>query len=118
MMDKAKANLEAAFPQYKSQSERDWATYGAMILAAELGARSNQQLYEPMTFNLPGNKFTPDWLHILEDGRVVIVEVKRNKHLQSYRDSRAKLRLSAATHPWFTWIMAFGEGMDWTLEEI
>ncbi len=100
------ANIEALIPQYKSKAEEDYAIFGAAIIHQELGKVVELTMYEPMAFYIPGGRYRPDFMHILEGGKIVFVEVKKNKKLKSYRDSRAKLRAAAVVFPFFTWVMS------------
>ena len=113
---KAKANIPAEHPAYKSQSERDWSVFGDMILGDEGFVGVAVQLYEPLTFHILGGRYKPDFMHILDAGEVIFVEVKGSKRQKNYRDSRSKWRAAAALHPWFTWVMATGKGESWVVE--
>lgn len=93
-------------PEYRSQTEQQYANLGPAIIADELGKAVVLTMYEPVAFYVPGSRYRPDFLHLMEDGEVVLVEVKKNRKLKSYRDSRAKLRASAETFPFFTWAMS------------
>ena len=114
------------FPAYKSEAEAAWAGYGDVILQSELGQHTAVMLYEPMSFRLLGETYKPDFMHLLEDGRVVFVEVKgvfigakgKKIYMKSYRDARSKLRAAAEMHPWFTWIEARQEHGGWIVEII
>ena len=114
----AVADVAAMFPAYKSKDEAAWAGEGMTVLLGELHSHTAVQLYEPVTFNLPGNRYTPDFQHLLEDGRIVYVEIKGSKHQKGYRDARSKLRAAAELHPWFTWIEARQERGSWIVEVI
>lgn len=57
--------------------------------------------YEWMSFKLPGGSYTPDFLYLLADGRLVFVECKGSKNQANYRDARSKLRAAATLNPWF-----------------
>jgi hypothetical protein len=108
------ANIEALIPAYRSRAEEDYAAIGHVLIADEFRQKVMLTMYEPMAFYIPGGRYRPDFMHILEDGSVVFVEVKKNKHLKSYRDSRAKLRAAAVVFPFFTWVMS----LDLVLEAI
>lgn len=97
---------------YKSQAEAEFAQVGAALLYNHFGARVLKMAYEPMTFNLPGNRYTPDWLVVLEDGRLVFVEIKASRRQKNYRDARSKLRLAAATWPEFVWCEVRGAEIE------
>jgi hypothetical protein len=47
----------------------------------------------------------------------VIVEVKAGRHLRSYRDARARLKVCAGFFPYFTYILADRE-KGWAVELI
>lgn len=110
----AKADLDALIPKYKSNAEREWASLGNAILQDHFDTPVAYQHYEPVRFAIPGGKYTPDFLHVLEDGRIVFVEVKGSKKQRGYRSSRQKLRAAAEMYPFFTWVQAIGG----TVEEI
>lgn len=115
---KAKAVFALAGIQYKSKSEEDWAKIGKAMMEDDLRKPVVLWAYEPVTFNLPGNKYTPDFWYLMNDGTLVFVEVKGSRRQKNYRDSRSKLRMASKIHPYFMWYMATGKGMDWTLEKI
>ena len=110
------ANMTHAFPEYKSQVEQDWATFGPMLLYAEYNERVQVMHYEPVTFNLPGGKYTPDFMAILQSGWVVFVECKGSRKQKNYRDARSKLRAAKALHPWFEFVEAVGKGENWEID--
>ena len=100
------AIVENLTPRYKSKTEEAYALVGAILVMEEFAYDVVLTMNEPMTFRIPGGKYTPDFMHILESGKIVFVEVKKNKHLKSYRDSRAKLRAAAEVFPFFHWVMS------------
>ncbi len=102
----ARANVAHLAPAYDSQGEQWWANYGALLLAAELGAPVVLTQYHPLTFHLPGGSYTPDFMHIMADGRLVVIEVKGSRKQPNYRDARSKLRAAQALYPWATWYEA------------
>lgn len=108
------ANMDALIPRYKSKAEEDYAIFGAAMIHQELGKVVELTMYEPMAFYIPGGRYRPDFMHILEDGKIVFVEVKGSKKQKNYRDSRAKLRAAAEVFSFFTWIMS----LDLVLEVI
>ena len=122
----AVADVAAMFPAYKSHAEEAWVGYGDVVLLGELGQHTAVMLYEPMSFRLLGETYKPDFMHLLEDGRVVFVEVKgvfigakgKKIYMKSYRDARSKLRAAAELHPWFTWIEARQENGGWIVERM
>ena len=114
----AVANLAAIVSPYKSRLEEHWAREGALVLLAELGEQTAVQLYEPFTVRLIGAHYKVDFVHILESGRIVCVEVKASSRQANYRDARSKLRAAAEMHPWFTWIEARHENGGWIVERI
>jgi len=114
----AVADLAAIVSPYKSRLEELWSREGNLILLADLGERTAVQLYEPWTLRLIGASYKVDFVHILESGRMVCVEVKGSTRQANYRDARSKLRAAAELHPWFTWIEARQERGGWIVERI
>lgn len=107
-MNEARANLQNLIPRYKSKAEEDWSVFGPMFLYDEFDERVQIMHYEPVTFNIPGGQYKPDFLAILQSGRVVIIEVKASKKQRNYRDARSKLRAAASLFPFFTFVEAIG----------
>ena len=119
--------------KYKSTQERWWAQWGHHLLAERMQQNVACTLYEPITWHLPGNvTYTPDFLHILDDGSLVMVEVKPVLHRinartgkrkawtpPGYRDARVRLKVAAELYPWLTWYEAHidGNGLE-SLEPI
>ena len=101
------ADVAALIPNYKSAGERLFAQFGPAVLAAELGSPVVLMYYEAVTFNLPGNRYTPDFMAILEDGRLVFVEVKSSRYQRNIRDALSKLRAARAMHPGFVWVLCY-----------
>ena len=119
----ARADLEHLTSRYRSKTEEWWATFGPAILEGEL-RRLNPEAacavviteYEPVTLHMAGNDYTPDFLHILADGRMVFVETKaplaqRNqagkrafRGQQNMRDARSKLREAAESFPYWQFV--------------
>ena len=93
---------------YRSDAERSWAASGNHYLLAHYGTPVVKTYYEPFVVNLPGGKYTPDFMHLMSNGLVVFVEIKGSKAQRGYRDARSKLRAAAALHPWADWIEAVG----------
>ena len=112
----AKADLARLTSKYRSQTEEWWATFGPAILEDEFHCEVVITEYEPVTLHMTGNDYTPDFYHILADGREVWVEVKaplaqRNKAgkrafrgQQNMRDARSKLREAAESFPYWQFI--------------
>lgn len=112
---KAIADAGSLIPRYKSDSERQFACLGCTLLGAHLGAKVMLLLYEPCRWVISGGHYTPDFMAVLEDGRVVFVEIKGTKKQRNYRDARSKLRAAATIYPIFTWAEAVEED-GWSVE--
>lgn len=116
---KARALLARMVSPYRSKAEEAWAGIGAAWVMDWFGQAVVHELYEPMSFNLPGESYTPDFCYFLEDGTMVFCEVKGSRMQKNYRDARSKLRAAAALHPWFIWTQATQAGRGaWDFEEI
>ncbi len=114
---KARARIPIP-PQRRSKTEEAWENLAILILEDEFKLRVIYAAYEPLTFNIPGGKYTPDFLYLLENGEHVLIEVKSKRRLQSYRDSRAKLRAAAELYPFYHWFMATAHADAFVLERI
>lgn len=99
----ARAKVSKIPAPYKSDLEVYWAAVGPETIAAATGQAVVLTMYEPLSFNLPGSRYTPDFLHILADGEQCFVEVKGSKSQRGYRDARAKLRAAADVFPFYSW---------------
>jgi len=111
-----------------SLPEKEFSTTGFFLLADTVpaGVHIEVMLYEWVTFNLPGGKYTPDFMVRLSNGVEIFVEVKQESFSkkgkvfrgQSYRDSRSKLRAAASLNPWWRFYMAIYSHGGWRLEYI
>lgn len=96
------------------------------LLLADIVASIDVVLYEWMSFNIPGGKYTPDFFVRFSDGSIAFVEVKQESisksgkkyYGASYRDSRSKLRATAELNPWFKFYMAAYSRNGWKIEQI
>lgn len=113
----AKANAAALVPQYKSGSERQFALLGRAILREHFDVAVAAMFYEPCRWKIPGGNYTSDFMAVMEDGRIVLVEVKGSRKQKGYRDARSKLRAVAEIYQFFTWIECV-EQDGWTVEVI
>jgi len=115
----ARADVSALIPQYDSKAEEWWAAWGEWLIGSEVEGEVVETYYHPLTFHLAGESYTPDFLHLLADGRLVLVEIKGSTKQKGYRDARSKLRAAAVMYPWVTWYEALvGRGGWEKLERI
>jgi hypothetical protein len=89
----AKAIIKDA--EFDSAEEKLWSTICEAILW-DYGMVVVRTVYHPFTLHLDGGKYTPDFLHILDDATQLVVEVKGSRKQRGYRDARTKLRAAAA----------------------
>lgn len=111
-----------------SSPERHFMNEGYLLIAELLpeGVYIDTMLYEWVTFNLPGGRYTPDFLIRLSNNKEIYIEVKaesvskrgRVYRGQSYRDSRSKLRAAASLNTWHDFYMAVFCRGGWKLEYI
>ena len=112
-----------------SLPERMFEHEGFLLLREEYGEGVNLDalMYEWVTFNLPGEKYTPDFMAIFSNGKTCFIEVKQEAITKkgkryfagkSYRDSRSKLRAAASLNPWWDFYMAVYNNGGWRLEKI
>jgi len=102
-MMQAIADVSRLVQDWASAEERWWLTCGPTLLGDELGSAVVETRYIPLRFRLPGGWYTPDYLHILETGRMIFIEVKGSRQQRNYRDARSKLRAAAEWYPFFAW---------------
>jgi hypothetical protein len=79
----------------ESREEYRWRPFARAVLAEQFDSPIILERAKAITFNLPGNSYTPDFSYILEDATRVMVEVKGSVFQPGYRDARAKLRMAA-----------------------
>jgi hypothetical protein len=91
---------------FKSNTEADFYQYGRFSLAEAYGSEPVCLLYEWMSFNLPAAVYTPDFAALLEDGRMVFVEVKASKKQRHYLTGRYKMRIVSSLNPFFEFCIA------------
>lgn len=96
----------AGGPAYKSGLESRWSVIGPTIISEQFGTQVVRTMYEPFSLNLSGGSYTPDFMHVLADGRVIIVETKGSRFLRSTADSRSKFRAAAVDFSmfYFVWV--------------
>ncbi len=97
-------------PNFRSKIEEEYSALCDILIHEWLNVKVLLTQYEPIIFNLPGGlKYTPDFLHILEDQRILLVEVKNSKKQKGYRVTRNKIITAAALFPYFLWAETFAE---------
>ena len=128
---------EAIGPEYDSRLEERFA---AWLEGERIAGRLVDWSYHPMRFNLaPALTYEPDFGVVvrprenaawdLATGEVIgtadgptryrLVEVKGSWSQKNGRESRAKLKMAAALHPWFEWVGATNPtGNAWKFEPI
>ncbi len=112
-----------------SRPELEFNDTGHFLLNDYVASPISALMYEWITLNIPGGKYTPDFFVLFEDGTIGFVEVKQEATTRSgkkyyagssYRDSRSKLRAAAELNPWFRFFMAVYNSRDasWRIEPI
>lgn len=112
------ADLSKLIPVYDSKAEEWWAEKGAWLLGDEIGCPVVDTYYHAVTVHLAGERYTPDFLHLLRDGRLVFVEVKGSTKQKGYRDARSKLRAASVMFRWATWYEAIVGRDGWERLEL
>lgn len=103
---------------YRSQAEAQFAAFGMEWVSDHLNIHAHVMLYEPLSVNLPGGRYTPDFLIIGFDGLMYFIEVKGSRKQAGYRDARSKLRAAAAICRWARWFEVIVGGREWSIEEM
>lgn len=123
-----KALYDWADSSKMSLPERLFNNEGYLLLRDYINSNIEVILYEHISFNIPGGKYTPDFFVIFSNGSVAFVEVKQEASSKSgkkyyagrsYRDSRSKLRAASEMNPWFKFFQAtYNSREGWRIELI
>lgn len=102
----------------KSNLESRWMDYGGIVISSIVNLPVVKTIYEPFSLNIPGGGYTPDFLHILGDGSIMIVETKGNIRMKNARDSRTKFRAAAEVFAFFSfvWVEMIPDSNDVKIE--
>lgn len=113
-----KALVDFANRPYDSRIEEEWHNSGSIYLVHYFNQNCIRTDYQPITFNLPGKiSYTPDFLHILADGRVIICEIKNSPKNKGYQTTLNKIKTAQEIYPYFIYIIAFAE-LGWEIRKI
>lgn len=107
-------DLPPGEPSFKSKLEkRAWEQWIPTQQAARV-------FYEPLTLRLTGGNYTPDFLLVMPDHSLRIVEVKGSwKAYQSGRTSRRNLRQAAIEFAWLgRFYSLLPDKRGWNLKEV
>ena len=118
MTPAAVANIRALDPPKRSKVESAWEQVGPVYIAAEFEARVVWTAYEPVSLRLPGGWYKVDFVHVLETGQMVFVEVKSRRGGYGYTNSRTKIHAAAEVYPFWTFVQATGNSRGFELETI
>lgn len=113
IMAKARATPGAMDP-----TEELWQKQGDDALLKEFGKKTVWREHEPVTFNKAKIKYTPDFMHVMEDGEVIFIEVKASRFGKSYGASRVRARLMANTFSMFGFYEALRSKGQWAITQI
>lgn len=73
--------------------------------------------YEGLTFRMAnGHKYTPDWIVVLDSGRVECHECKGPYRLGSHQRARLAFDQARVEFPWADWVWAVKDGGTWRVE--
>lgn len=103
-------HIKAVFRnRFKSKLESDFALW---LETAKRSGAIVEYRYEPFRVRLADSTYYKvDFLVVLPDGRVVLVETK-GWH-KNMRDSISRWRIAADTLPWFHWVLATRKRGAW-----
>ncbi len=94
------------YADFESKTEADFYENGRKSLEEAYRAPVHLLLYEWMSFNLPSSVYTPDFAAILNNGRIVFIEVKASKKQRHYLIGRYKMRIVSSLNPFFDFCIA------------
>lgn len=105
----------------ESSFEKRWLQFDKVVIEDYFGGEV--QIIKPkvLSFNLPANTYTPDFMYVMKNGDIVFVEVKGSPFQQGYRDSIAKLRMCATLNYYWKFIMVMPDKESkngWKVTEI
>lgn len=103
----------------ESLEEQRWKVMGTPLLEEYFGGLK-VVFCKPkaLSYQLPGGRYTIDFLYIFEDGMRLAVDVKGSKFQKGYKDAVAKIRAAATLHWYDRFMMVMWERGKWQLEEI
>lgn len=103
----------------ESLEEQRWKVMGTPLLEEYFGgARVVLCRPKAVSYQLPGGRYTVDFLYFFDDGMRLAVDVKGSKFQKGYKDSVAKIRAAATLHWYDRFMMVMWERGKWQLEEI
>lgn len=79
----------------KSSYEKRWLQFDKVVIEDYYETKVQIIRPKPLSFHLPANVYTPDFMYILDNGDTLYIEVKGSEFQHGYRDSVAKLRMTA-----------------------
>ncbi len=102
---------------YRSKTEKDWSIVGAALIEEKFEATVQFWSYEAVKLAIGNSWYMPDFIYWLDDGRIIIVEVKGSKKQRGYRDSRTRQSVASGLYPCFVFVEALATGrMGFNLE--
>lgn len=103
----------------ESLEEQRWKIMGSPLLEEYFGG-IKIVLCKPkaISYQLPGGRYTTDFLYFFENGMRLSVDVKGSKFQKGYKDSVAKIRAASTIHWYDKFMMVMWEKGKWSLEEI
>lgn len=117
------AKVTEAWARYllnaESLEEQRWKVMGTPLLEEYFGG-SKVVFCKPkaVSYQLPGGRYTVDFLYFFEDGMRLAVDVKGSKFQKGYKDAVAKIRAAATLHWYDRFMMVMWERGKWQLEEV
>lgn len=113
---KAKANLERN-EKKMSKTEKEFFDKHQEILQQMFEAKVIDIRYEELVIKTETQSFLADFVAVLEDGKIVVIEVKASTHQYGYGSSVTRFKAVAASFPYFWYVLAVKKP-TWTLKGI
>lgn len=104
----------------ESEFERRWHSQGEDLPLLEELYGEKVVLCKPkaISYQLPGGRYSPDYLYIFESGLRVVVEVKGSSFQKGFKDAKAKMRAAATLHWYDNFLLVMWEKNEWSLEAV
>lgn len=93
--------------ELKSRAELKWDKEGEHVIETVFGQGVVWSAYEPFKLHIGNTWYRVDFGHQLDNGNMVLVEVKESPFQPNIRDSITRVLVSSGLFPMFEWVIAF-----------
>lgn len=117
------AHRKSFFLASKSTIEKKWFQDSSDFISVNLAGEIVWSCYEGLSLKIPGGRYTPDWVYLLQHPdssiRCICVEIKGSIFQKNYRATRQALRAAASLYTWMDFYqIMYKSGGEWQMEKI